>query len=89
MFFLSISKSELSRLLLKAIASVPWRGCRGIHRDSIMRLGVRIGQGCACLHDRLMRDLQVNLIELDAQWDFIAKKQRHVKQGDPDECGDV
>jgi IS1 family transposase len=31
----------------------------------------------------------VTLIELDEQWDFIAKKQRHVKQGDPDECGDV
>jgi IS1 family transposase len=37
-----------------------------------------VGQGCARLHDRLMRDLQVNLIELDEQWDFIAKKQRHV-----------
>lgn len=36
-----------------------------------------------------MRDLQVNLIELDEQWDFIAKKQRHMKQGDLDECGDV
>ena len=30
-----------------------------------------------------------NLIELDEQWDFIAKKQRHVTQGDPSECGDV
>jgi len=54
-----------------------------------MRLGARVGQGCARLHDRLMRDLQVNLIELDEQWDFIAKKQRHVKQGDLNEAGDV
>jgi hypothetical protein len=61
----------------------------GVHRDSIMRLGARVGQGCARLHDRLMRNLQVNLIELDEQWDFIAKKQRHVKQGDLDECGNV
>lgn len=60
-----------------------------MHRDSIMRLSTRVGQGCARLHDRLMRDLQVNLIELDEQWDFIAKKQRHVKQSDSDECGDV
>ena len=37
----------------------------------------------------LMRDLQVNLIELDEQWDFIAKKQRHVKQGDAAETGHV
>jgi len=54
-----------------------------------MRLSVRVGEGCAHLHDRLMRDLQVNLIELDEQWDFISKKQRHVKQGDRDEFGDV
>jgi IS1 family transposase len=54
-----------------------------------MRLSVCVGQGCAPLHDRLMRDLQVNLIELDEQWYFISKKQRHVKQGDLDECGDV
>jgi hypothetical protein len=66
---------------------------RGFTTDSpehpVMRLIVRVGQGCARLHDRLMRDLQVNLIELDEQWDFIGKKQRHVKQGDLDEAGDV
>ena len=27
--------------------------------------------------------------ELDEQWDFIAKKQRHVTTGDPDAFGDV
>ncbi len=26
----------------------------GIHRDTIMRLGARVGQGCAELHDRTM-----------------------------------
>ncbi len=60
-----------------------------VHRDSIMRLGVRVGEGCARLHDRLMRDLQVNVIELDEQLDFIGKKQKRVRQGDPDEMGDV
>jgi hypothetical protein len=29
----------------------------GIHRDTIMRLGVRIGQGCARLLDEKMRAL--------------------------------
>ena len=55
-----------------------------VNRNTIMSLGVRVGEGCARLHDRTMRDLQVNTIELDEQWDFIAKKQRHVRQGDPD-----
>jgi hypothetical protein len=51
----------------------------GTHRDSVMRLGVRVGQGCENVHNRYMRDLQVNLIELDEQWDFIQKKQKRVQ----------
>src|SRR5216684_331044 len=60
-----------------------------VNRNTIMSLGVRVGEGCVRLHDRTMRDLQVNTIELDEQWDFIAKKQRHVQTGDPDAFGDV
>ncbi|MGR3342615.1 MAG: hypothetical protein ACU0DI_05215 [Paracoccaceae bacterium] len=36
-----------------------------IHRDTIMRLGVRVGEGCADLHDRMMRGLQVPILEFD------------------------
>src|SRR5258708_31190729 len=61
----------------------------GANRNTVMSLGVRVGEGCARLHDRTMRDLQVNTIELDEQWDFVAKKQRHVQTGDPDAFGDV
>jgi IS1 family transposase len=60
-----------------------------VNRNTIMSLALRVGEGCKRLHDRTMRDLQVNLIELDEQWDFVAKKQRHVKQGDPDSYGDA
>jgi hypothetical protein len=54
-----------------------------------MRLGARVGQGCENVHNRYMRDLQVNLIELDEQWDFIQKKQKRVQTGDPGAWGDV
>lgn len=60
-----------------------------IHRDTIMRLGVRVGEGCERLHDAMMRDLQVGIIELDEQWAFIGKKQKRVKQDDAPEMGDV
>lgn len=46
-------------------------------------------EGCARLHDRLMRDLQVAVVECDEQWDYIAKKQKRVKPDDPSEFGDV
>jgi hypothetical protein len=54
----------------------------GLHRDTIMRLGVRVGNGCALLHDVMMRGLHVSRIELDEAWSFVAKKQRHLKPGD-------
>src|ERR1700683_3529505 len=59
------------------------------HRDTVMNLSVRVGQGCEDLHDRMMRNLQVATIELDEQWDFIGKKQKRVKQDDSEEKGDV
>jgi IS1 family transposase len=59
-----------------------------IHRDTIMRLGVRIGNGCETLHDLTMRGLNVGRIELDEAWSFVAKKQRHLKPDDPADFGD-
>ena len=47
----------------------------GIHRDTIMRLGVKVGQGCARLLDQKMRDLDCNRIEIDEIWGFIGKKR--------------
>jgi IS1 family transposase len=61
----------------------------GIHRDTIMRLGVRIGQGCARLLDEKMRNLDCKRLELDEVWGFIGKKMRHVKEGDDPTFGDV
>lgn len=60
----------------------------GIHRDTIMRLGVRVGEGCAELHDEMMRFVQVNRLELDELWSYVGKKQRRVKQTDPADLGD-
>jgi IS1 family transposase len=56
----------------------------GVHRDTVMRLGVQIGAGCAALHDRLMRDLNVPRVELDEIWSYVGKKQRNVKPGETD-----
>ena len=49
----------------------------GVHRDTIMRLGARVGAGASVVHNRLMRGLNVARIELDETWSFIGKKQRH------------
>jgi IS1 family transposase len=54
----------------------------GVHRDTIMRLGVRVGAGCARLLDNTMRDLSCRNIQLDEIWGFIGKKQRNMKSRD-------
>jgi IS1 family transposase len=60
----------------------------GIHRDTIMRLGAKVGRGCAALHDEWMRDLPVTMIELDELWSFVGKKQRRVQPTDGADKGD-
>ncbi len=54
------------------------------HRDTIMRLGVRVGEGCARLHDGIMRDLQVPILEFDEIWGYVGKKQRRTGLGEKD-----
>lgn len=61
----------------------------GVHRDTIMRLGVRVGQGCARLLDEKMRGLDCHRIELDEIWGFIGKKKAHVTEYDDPTYGDV
>lgn len=58
------------------------------HRDTIMRLGPSIGDGCARLHDRIMRNLNVDYIELDELWSFVGKKQRRLTHADGADKGD-
>lgn len=61
----------------------------GVHRDTIMRLLVRVGAGCASAMDDRMRDLPCQQIQVDEIWTYVGKKQRHLKpDDDPRECGD-
>jgi hypothetical protein len=60
-----------------------------VERNTVGRLALRVGQNCERLHDRMMLDLQGNLIQLDKQWDYVAKKQKRVRSDDPAEYGDT
>jgi IS1 family transposase len=54
----------------------------GIHHDTIGRLAVKVGQGCAALLDSSMRNLSCNRLELDEIWGFVGKKDRNVRIGE-------
>ena len=61
----------------------------GVHRDTIMRLGVRVGKGCATLLDRKMRNLPCQQLQFDEIWGFIGKKKRTLHARRCPELGDV
>lgn len=63
----------------------------GVHRDTVMRLGVRVGEGCQKLLDSKMRGLNCERVEVDETWGFIYCKQKttNAKQFSQDETGDI
>lgn len=61
----------------------------GIHRDTVMRLGVRVGEACRDLMDQSMRELPCAKIEVDEIWGFVGKKDRNVVEGDSADLGSV
>jgi IS1 family transposase len=54
----------------------------GIHRDTIMRLMICVGQKCESLLDKTMRNLSCKNLQMDEIWCYVGKKQRHLKEGD-------
>jgi IS1 family transposase len=48
------------------------------HRDTVMRLMVKVGNGCAALMDNEMRNLSCQRIQVDEIWAYVQKKQRLV-----------
>lgn len=61
----------------------------GVHRDTIMRLEVKVGQGCTALMDRKMRNLETRRLEMDEIWGHIGKKDKHVRPDDDPQMGNI
>lgn len=60
------------------------------HRDTIMRLMVQVGEGCAKLMDEWMRQLTCRRLQVDEVWTFVQKKQRWVNgEDDKSRVGDM
>src|SRR6202051_461751 len=60
----------------------------GADRKTVARLALRVGRGCAELHDRMMVGIRVNRLELDEAWSFVAKKQKNVLRHEIPVMGD-
>lgn len=62
----------------------------GIHRDTIMRLMVNVGNACDQFMRDQMTDLSCRRIQVDEIWTYVGKKQRFVtKRDNPRRVGDM
>ncbi len=60
----------------------------GVHRDTICRLLVEVGDQCNDLMDGSMRNLRCGYVQCDEIWTYVGKKQGHKRQDDSPELGD-
>ncbi len=60
----------------------------GVHQDTIGRFGFAMGEGCARLHDRIVRDLACALVDLDEQHSWCGKRQQNLPADAPDDVGE-
>lgn len=54
----------------------------GTHRDTICRLLVEVGAGCAQIMDEQMRGVSSRRIQVDEIWAYVGKKQAHLAPSD-------
>lgn len=56
----------------------------GIHRDTIMRLMIRVGAYCQSFHNWRVRNVKAQRVQADEIWCYVGKKQRNVREDDVD-----
>lgn len=61
----------------------------GVHRDTIMRFGLTLGEGAVNLHNRLAQGLSCSLVQVDEIWSFVGKKEARVTEQDGPDIGEA
>jgi IS1 family transposase len=51
----------------------------GVHRDTIIRLGIRLGEQARELSDSLLVNIRCNQMQIDEIWSFVYKKKKNIK----------
>jgi len=83
-------KAEVIAMLCEGSSIRSVERITGVHRDTIMRLGVRMGEGCRQIMDEKFRNLPCRLIQVDEGWGFIGMKQKTAARNKAGGCvGDV
>ena len=51
----------------------------GVDRETVGKLALQVGNGCAEMHDRRFVGIRTGLLELDELWAFVGKKQKRTR----------
>ena len=68
-------KRQIVHLLVEGNSIRSTERLTGVHRDTIMRVLVKVGAGCRKLLDERMRNLDLRHVQCDEIWTFVQKKQ--------------
>jgi IS1 family transposase len=72
-------QTEIIAALCEGVGQRAVTRLTGADRKTIARLALRVGRGCAELHDRMMVGLRVNRIECDELWAYVGHKRNPQK----------
>jgi IS1 family transposase len=78
-----LKQKQIIHLLVEGNSIRSIERLTGVHRDTIMRLGVRIGIKCRDFLDAKLRRLKLRHVQADEIWTFCGKKQAQVMDGNP------
>jgi IS1 family transposase len=81
-------KSKIIACLCEGVSIRATERLTGHNKNTVMNLGVAVGEGCEVIHNAFMKDIRVSRIELDEVWSYVKKKRRNVTAEDEDTVGD-
>lgn len=83
MNILKIEKQEAAiAALVEGVSIRSVERMTGVHRDTIIRLMVKVGRNCETILDTHMHNLKCQNLEVDEIWCYVGKKQRHLQDTD-------
>jgi len=50
----------------------------GVHRDTIIRLGIKLGEQAKKCSDSLLKNIKCNYLQVDEIWSFVGKKNKNL-----------
>ena len=71
---------EIINALLEGVGQRAVARLTNTDRKTVARLALRVGRGCAELHDRLVIGVRTNRLELDELWAYVGRKHRTQQQ---------